>query len=360
MNKNVLVTGGAGFIGSHTVDALIKKGNRVRILDNLTKPVHQNGKPNYLNKEAEFIQGDVRNKSTWEKALKKIDIVFHLAAYQDYHTNFGKYFDVNAKGTALLYETIVEKNLPVEKVIVASSQAIYGEGKYCCPKKHIIFPSQRSVDLLKKHQWDFSCPYDSLPLTPLPVTEDDIIDPHNQYGISKYSQEKITIHLGKRYKIPSVALRYSIVQGPRQSPYNLYSGALRVFVVHLLANRPPPIFEDGKQLRDYVNIHDVVNANLLVMQNKKADYNVFNVGGGKKWTVIQLFNLVQKVLRTAIKVKILGSFRVGDTRHIFSDIKKIRALGFSHQYTIDDSIKSYGQWLKTLPNFKNIARSAKN
>ena len=354
MNKSILVTGGAGFIGSHTVDALIKKGYKVRMMDSLAKPVHLFGKPNYLNKEAELIIGDVRSKTSWEKALKKIDLVFHFAAYQDYLPNFSKYFDVNARGTALLYEIIVEKKLSIEKVIIASSQAIYGEGKYKCKKDHIVFPSLRMIEDLKKKKWDFYCPYHKLSLTPQWVIEKDFIDPHNQYGISKYSQEKIGLHLGKRYQIPTVAMRYSIVQGPRQSPFNLYSGALRIFVTHLLAGKPPTIFEDGNQIRDFVNIHDVVFANMLVLENKKANYEVFNVGGGKKWTVNEFYKIVQKVLKTDIEVKRDGSFRVGDTRHIFSSIEKIKKFGWKPKHSIEDSIKSYAKWVKTMPNFKKI------
>ncbi|MBI4009516.1 SDR family NAD(P)-dependent oxidoreductase [Candidatus Roizmanbacteria bacterium] len=353
MNKRVLVTGGAGFIGSHTVDALVKKGYKIKILDSLTKPVHQRGSPDYLNKEAEFIDGDVRNKSAWEKALKNVSIVFHLAAYQDYLPNFSKYFDVNAKGTALLYEIIVEKKLKIEKVIIASSQAIYGEGRYACKNNHIIYPTQRSFKDLKKKKWDFNCPHDKLPLIPQWVNEGDFIDPHNQYGISKYSQEKIGIHLGKRYQIPTVAMRYSIVQGPRQSPFNLYSGVLRIFITHLLGRKPPTIFEDGNQIRDFVNIHDVVSANILVLENKKADYQVFNVGGGKRYTVNEFYKIVQKILKTDIKPVRDGSFRVGDTRHIFSSIEKMKNLGFKPTYSITDSIHSYITWLQTLANFNN-------
>ena len=353
-NKNILVTGGAGFICSHTIDALVKKEYQVRILDSLAKPIHQSGKPNYLNKEVEFVKGDVRDRATWEKSLKDIDIVFHFAAYQDYLPNFSKYLDVNAKGTALLYEIIIEKKLPIEKIIIASSQAIYGEGKYKCQNSHIIYPSQRPLKDLRNKKWDFFCPHDKLRLTPQWVKEDDFIDPHNQYGISKYSQEKIGVHLGRRYQIPTVALRYSIVQGPRQSPFNLYSGALRIFVTHLLAGKSPVIFEDGEQIRDFVNISDVVTANILVLENKKTAYEVFNVGGGKKYTINEFYKIVQQVLKTNIPAKKDGSFRLGDTRHIASSIEKIKKLGWTPKHSIEQSIKSYTNWIQTLPNFNKI------
>lgn len=358
MNKHILVTGGAGFIGSHTVDALIKKGHKVRLLDSLAKPVHLYGKPNYLNKEAEFILGDVRNRSSWEKSLKGIDIVFHLAAYQDYLPDFSKYFEINAKGTALLYEIVVKKKLPITKIIVASSQSVYGEGHYKCENGHRVFPEQRSIEDMKKKIWDFICPHDSHKLSPQWTTEEDLTTPHNSYGISKYTQEKIALNLGKRYKIPTVALRYSIVQGPRQSPFNLYSGALRIFVTHLLAGQPPIIFEDGQQIRDYINIYDVIAANLLVLENKKADYQIFNVGGGRKWTVADFYKTAEKALGTKIKPDTSSLFRVGDTRHIFSSINRIKSLGFRPQHSIEESIKSYAEWVKTLPNFKKMIKAS--
>src|SRR3989338_3791942 len=354
MNYRILVTGGAGFIGSHTVDALIHKGHEVRILDALTKPVHLFAKPKYVNKEAEFIKGDIRNKSLLERSLKHIDVIYHFAAYQDYLPNFSTYFDVNASGTALIYEIIVEKKLPIKKVIVASSQAIYGEGKYRCKNGHFIYPTLRNTEDLLKKKWDVICPNDGLPLTPQWVKENDPIDPHNQYAISKYSEEKIALHLGKRYGIPSVTMRYSIVQGPRQSPFNLYSGALRIFVTSLLADRDATIFEDGKQLRDFVNIFDVVKANLLVLENSKTAYQTYNVGGGRKWTIMEFYRKVRHILKSDMKPVMNGKFRVGDTRHIISDIGKIRKVGFSPKYSIDDSILTYTEWVQTLPNFKKM------
>lgn len=354
MIKKILVTGGAGFIGSHTVDALIKKGYHVRILDSLANPVHALGKPSYLNKEAEFVIGDVRNRNAWEKSLKGIDAVYHFAAYQDYLPNFGKYFDVNAKGTALLYEIIVAKNLPIQKIIVASSQSVYGEGKYKCKNSHVIYPEQRSIENLKKKKWDFICPEDGLSLLPQWVTEDMEINPHNQYGISKYAEEKIGINLGRRYNIPTVALRYSIVQGPRQSPFNLYSGALRIFAVNLLAGVAPTIYEDGNQIRDFINIYDVVKANILVLEKEMVNYQVFNVGGGKQWGITDFYNEVARELHSSIKPHLDDSFRVGDTRHISSSIEKIKKIGFLPQYDVQTSIREYVGWVQTLPYFKKM------
>jgi dTDP-L-rhamnose 4-epimerase len=230
----VLVTGGAGFIGSHTVDALIEKGYDVRILCNLSERVHKNGAPPYLPEKAEFIKGDVRSRSDWIKALENVDAVYHFAAYQDYMPDFSTYFHVNSVGTSLLYEVAVEKNFPLKKIIIASSQAIYGEGKYKCVKDGHQYPDIRLDEQLTDGCWEVPCPVCGKEMTPQ-WSDESQVNPQNQYGISKYSQELIALNLGKRYSIPTVCLRYSIVQGARQSFYNSYSGAMRIFC---LVGRP--------------------------------------------------------------------------------------------------------------------------
>ena len=295
MAMNCLVTGGAGFIGSHTVDALLARGYKVRILDNLSKPVHLKGKPDYIPGEVEFMLGDVRNKQDWLKALDGIDVVYQFAAYQDYLPDFSKYFHVNSVGTALLYELIVENNFPVKKVIVASSQAVYGEGKYRCPRcNRIKFPDIRELVNLEKGEWNHRCQDCATPLQAM-WTNEKRVNPQNQYALSKYSQEQLSINLGKRYQVPTVCLRYSIVQGPRQSIYNAYSGACRIFCLSLFFDRQPPVYEDGSQVRDFVNIFDVVQANLKVLDSPQADYQIFNVGGGKTYTVMEFAQLAAKV-----------------------------------------------------------------
>jgi len=276
-----LVTGGAGFIGSHTVDALLERGHNVRILDNLSKPVHLKGKPIYLPDDAEFMLGDVRNKDDWEKALDGIDAVIHLAAYQDYLPDFSTFFYINAVGTALMYEVIVEKKLDIQKIVVASSQAVYGEGKYRCAKcNRIKYPGIRSEEQLKRRSWELTCDECGHILNAM-WTNENRVNPQNQYAISKYTQEITSIHIGKRYSIPTSCLRYSIVQGPRQSVYNAYSGACRIFSLSMFFDKAAPVYEDGHQKRDFVNIHDVVAANLTVLDSAKANYRVFNVGGGE-------------------------------------------------------------------------------
>jgi dTDP-L-rhamnose 4-epimerase len=350
---NILITGGAGFIGSHTVDALLKKGHTIRILDNLQKPVHMKGKPDYIPKEAEFIFGDVRDKSVLASALEGVDVVYHFAAYQDYLPDFSTYFHVNSVSTALIYEIIIEKKMPVQKVIVASSQAVLGEGLYRCAEHGERMPDIRLEEQLSKGNWEHQCSICQRKMQWLPTPEEKT-NPKNQYALSKYSQESIAISLGKRYGIPSVALRYSIVQGPRQSFYNAYSGANRIFCLSLYMDKAPIIYEDGNQIRDYVNIEDVVDANLLVLEKEEANYRVFHVGGGKPYTVAQFYKIVRKVFDKNIQSKISGEYRYGDTRHIYSDISRLKSLGWEPKYSPEKSVKDYKTYLEKQTDIEDI------
>lgn len=360
----ILITGGAGFIGSHTADALISKGYQVRILDSLHKTVHPKGKPDYIHPDAEFIQGDVRKKEDLKNALKDVDAVYHFAAYQDYLPDFSTYFHVNSVSTALLYELIVEQKLEcnIRKVIVAASQAVMGEGRYHCPncspdKKEFLYPEIRLEEQLSHGQWEHLCQKCDRALQWLP-SDESVINPCNQYAISKYSQEQIAIQLGKRYDIPSVAMRYSIVQGPRQSFYNAYSGAMRIFALSLYFEHQPTIFEDGKQIRDYVNIQDVVNANLTVLENPEAANRVFNVGGGKAWTVADFYNTMQEAAGRFIPPRLSGFYRYGDTRHIFSDTGNLEAIGWKPTRGIRESIESYWDYLNRQDEIDDILEYA--
>ncbi len=339
----ILVTGGAGFIGSHTIDALLARGHRVRVLDALTPPVHADGRPDYLPAEVELIQGSVTDREAFRRALAGIEVVFHFAAYQDYLTDFSHFFQTNSVGTALLYELIVNERLPVRKVVVASSQAIYGEGKYRCPSHGVRYPDQRSPEQLRRRDWAVRCPVCAEPMEPL-WTDEQVAVPHNSYALSKRDQEEIALKLGRRYDIPSVALRYSIVQGPRQSLRNAYSGALRSFAVRVLTGQAPVLYEDGEQWRDYVSIHDVVRANLLVLEDRRADYQVFNVGGDRRVTVRELAALVIQTAGVDLEPEVPGLYRVGDTRHIFSDVSKLRGLGWTPQVSQPEIVRDYLTW----------------
>ena len=349
----VLVTGGAGFIGSHTVDRLLKSGYDVRILDNLQKPVHLKGKPSYIPAEAEFMLGDVRDKETIRKALKNVEYVFHLAAYQDYLPDFSTFFHVNSVSTALIYEIAVEENLKLKKIIVASSQFVNGEGIYKSADGKFYYPKRRTNEQLEKGIWDF-LDENGQPLQ-WQWTPETYAAPPNQYAISKYSQELMALNFGERYNLPSVAMRYSIVQGSRQSFYNMYSGACRIFALSYYFDKAPAVYEDGMMMRDFVNVHDVVDANMLAMEDDRANYQSFCVGGGKAYSVKEFAEIVAKEFgKENIKPRINGEYRFGDTRNACSDISKLKSLGWSPKRTAQDSVKEYVEYLKAQTDINDI------
>lgn len=347
----ILITGGAGFIGSHTADALLAEGHRVRVLDSLEEPVHKGGrKPSYLSDEIEFIHGDVRHEKTLLEAMRGCEAVYHLAAFQDYLPIYSRFFDVNVTSTGLIYELIQRENLPVRKVITASSQATLGEGLYTDADGKHLLPGIRSNEQLARSVWEIQAPAGSRGPLRWQRTDETIANPQNPYGLSKIAEENITLHIGRRCGIPSVALRYSIVQGPRQSFYNVYSGACRVFCLSFFLDREPPIYEDGEQIRDYVNIKDVVDANLLVLRDERADFQMFNVGGDHAMTVKQFASAVAEAFgRGTYHPQPCGKYRFGDTRHICSDVSKLKALGWKPLRSVTESIDSYKAWLESAP-----------
>ena len=353
----VLVTGGAGFIGSHTVDALLERGHRVRVFDALTAPVHAGSCPSYLGGDVELIRGSVVDKEAFRQALRGMDAVFHFAAYQDYHADFSTFFLTNSVGTALLYEIVVEERLPIRKIVVASSQAVYGEGAHECADHGLQYPGQRASAQLAEQEWDVRCPSCDEVMEARWTTE-AVVRPHNSYAMSKRDQEDIAINLGRRYGIPSVALRYSIVQGARQSFRNAYSGALRSFVVRALTGEPPVVYEDGMQLRDYVSVHDVVRANLLALEDGRADYDVFNVGGARRVTVRDLAAMV--IARTGARLEpaVPSSYRLGDARHIFSDVTKLGSLGWSPRVPLTAIVDEYVAWAAEQPDLRDTYAGA--
>ena len=349
---HVLITGGAGFVGSHTAKALMGKGHQVRLLDSLKPPVHKDGQPFNMAEGAELINGDVTSKEDMVNALEGIDAVIHLAAYQDYLPDFSTFFTVNAAGTALLYEIIVEKELPIKKVVIASSQAAYGEGKYKSQSGEIFYPDIRPVEALERGVFDIVGPDGKVAESQ--VTDEAVINPQNQYAMSKYTQEMIALNLGKRYGIPSVAMRYSIVQGPGQSLYNAYSGACRVFCLSLHFDHRPPVYEDGLSLRDYVNVEDVVRANLTVLEKDEANYRPFNVGSGKAYSVLDFARIAMEVYGKDLEPDLTGAFRFGDTRHIVSDVSALKGLGWEPLHTPEKSVRDYKAWLENMDNVDDV------
>lgn len=349
MNK-VLVTGGAGFIGSHTVDLLIEKGYKVRVMDNLLRFTN-NKWPKYLNKKAEKFKGDVRNIKDWEKALKGVNYVIHLAALMDFHLEFSKFFETNTVGTANLYEVIVSKMFPVKKVVIASTQFVYGYGIWKCINHGKVHPVGPSESELRNKKWDPTCPVCGDEIKYLKNKESHV-DPPNQYAISKYTQELIGFKLGKIHNIPTTALRYSIAHGSRQSISSLYSGALRVFALQLMKNKKILLFEDGKMLRDFVSVKDVARANVLAMESKEMNYEVFNVGGGVAYSIQSLAELIAKVLNKKL-IFDLGSYRVGDIRHAVSDISKIEKFGWKPKYNEYQNVSEFIDWVKSHKKISN-------
>ena len=346
---NILVTGGAGFIGSHTADALLARGHRVRVLDSLEEPVHPGHHvPDYLDPRIEFIRGDVRDEATLLGALENQEAVYHLAAFQDYLPIFSRFVEVNVTSTARIFELAVRERLPLRRVIVASSQATLGEGLYIDADGRRCLPDMRPDAQLRRGMFECQAPEGLRGPLRWQPTDETVANPQNPYGMSKIAEEQFALRLGERYEIPTVAMRYSIVQGPRQSFHNAYSGACRVFSIAAHQRVAPPIYEDGLQIRDFVNIHDVVDANLLVLEDPRSDYEMFNVGGDRPMTVLDFAGVVAEVYGTTdLPREPSGKYRFGDTRHICSDVSKLRALGWSPKRDVHASVSAYREWLDT-------------
>jgi len=346
----VLVTGGAGFIGSHTVDLLLEKGYEVRILDSLEPRVHPQGKPDYVPVEAEFIQGDVANRADLARSMEGMDFVFHLAAYQDYLPDFSQFIRTNTFSTALMFELIVAepRRYPVKKMVFASSQAVSGEGKYRCAREGTIsYFGPRPLEQLRRGEWDFTCPHCGAVAEPQLIDEATCCHPHTAYGISKYAIELLAFNLGRRYDIATAAMRYTYVQGPRNSFYNAYSGVARRFALRLRAGLPPVCYEDGRQLRDYVNVYDVARANVMVLESPQADGLAFNVGGGKAITVLEFAQIMLQASGSSLEPQVPGEFRLGDTRHTISDLSRMRSLGWEPTVPVEENVRQYLAWLDT-------------
>jgi dTDP-L-rhamnose 4-epimerase len=340
-----LVTGGAGFIGSHTVDHLLADGHEVRVLDSLQPRVHPLGKPSYLSAQVDFIQGDVADEAALRPALEGIDGVFHLAAYQDYLPDFSTFIHTNAESSALLFELVARDDLPIRKIVFASSQSVSGEGTYLCAEHGVTEPGPRSLAQLRAGEWELRCPECGAAMTPVPIPE-ETVRPHTAYAISKYAIELLAASLGGRYGVATACMRYTYVQGPRNSFFNAYSGIARRFALRLMHDLPPVCYEDGRQLRDYVNVADVARANLLVMADDRADGGVFNVGGGRAVTVAEFAGIISAEFGSDLGPAIPGEFRVGDTRHTVSDISRIQALGWQPQVPVEASMTEYVAWIR--------------
>jgi dTDP-L-rhamnose 4-epimerase len=359
-NVGVLVTGGAGLIGSHLVDALIEKGARVAILDNLDAQTHPNGKPDWISPKARFIHGDVRNKVHLADALKNTEYVYHQAAFGGFTPELAHYVDANATGTARLFEVIRDEKFPIKKIVVASSQAVYGEGTYRDERGALHFPRQlRPVQQLNEGRWEFCHPETQKPMAPVPTGEDKPLFTETIYGVSKLAEEKISIGLGRAFGIPTVALRYAVTYGPRQSIFNPYTGVVSIFSTQLINNMAPVVYEDGEQTRDYLFVDDNVRANLLVMENPEADFRVFNVGTGIPTSVNRLVSELRKRYGKKLEPRHSGEFRPGDVRHFVHDWSAINKLGFKPEHSIESGLDRYVAWILTQKNVGEYFSRAK-
>ena len=345
--KCALVTGGAGLIGSHVTDLLVREGWKVRVLDNLEPQTHRCGKPAWIHEKAEFIEGDLRDRAMIAAALDQIDIVFHQAAYGGYMPEISKYVHVNSLGTAQMLELIREKNLPIKKIVVASSQAVYSEGAGICPKHQLVFPAVRPVEQLRKGDWEVHCPICGAITKSAPTPENAPVGGETVYGLTKVDQEKLVLLWGKQVGIPTIALRYSCTYGPRQSIFNPYTGVIAIFCTRLLNNLPPVLYEDGEQTRDFSFVEDIARANLLTAETDHLDGLAVNVGSEKGVSIRKVAGIVSSALKIDIEPEARGEFRPGEMRHLTSDTARIRSAGYQPQIKLEEGIERYIDWIRS-------------
>jgi dTDP-L-rhamnose 4-epimerase len=352
--KNILITGGAGFIGSRLCEKLFDQGNNITVLDNLSEQIHGNGESFLFNKikdKCTFIKGDVRDKNDWAHAIKNQEIIIHLAA----ETGTGqsmyeveKYTNVNVIGTSHMLEILANSNHNVKKIIVASSRSIYGEGKYNCKTHGVQYPSKRKEEDMKKGEFNPKCSMCNFTLNALPTDEQSKIHPSSIYGINKQQQEQMVMLMGESLSIPSIAFRYQNVYGPGQSLSNPYTGILSIFSTRILNGNDLDIYEDGEETRDFVYIEDAVDATILGIEKEEANGHIFNVGSGVSTSVLDVANTLKRLYNSEINITVSGKFRLGDIRHNFADLSKSKdILGFTPKYNFERGITEFVNWVKT-------------
>jgi dTDP-L-rhamnose 4-epimerase len=349
--RKILVTGGAGFVGSHLVDALVERGDTVRVFDNLDPQVHgpERGAPAWLNPGAELVVGDVRDPDALSAALKDVDVVYHLAASVGVGQSMYRVADytaVNTMGTANLLQALIDREMVLERLVVASSMSIYGEGRYTRPDGREPSATRRDPERLRGHDWEMH-DADGTDLTPVPTDEEKPLDPTSIYALTKADQEKMVLQIGEAYRIPSVALRFFNIYGPRQALSNPYTGVAAIFSARLLNGEPPLIYEDGGQRRDFVSVHDIVQALLLSADAPGAVGKALNVGSGRSVTVREVAETLGRVLGAQVEPTINGKYRVGDIRNCFADITAARqALGYEPRVTFEEGMEELVGWLR--------------
>jgi dTDP-L-rhamnose 4-epimerase len=332
------------------VDLLVEKGYDTRILDNLDPQVHEQSSPPNINKKAEFVKGDVTKRNDWLKALDGVDKIIHLAGVVGINQSMYqpiRYLNTNSLGIAVLYETLLKVptlKKKINKIIIASSKTIYGEGAYECCKHGLVFPGLRPIKQLNANDWEVHCTKCDEYLKPVGITEDKPPQNLSVYALSKYDLERLSLMYGEAMDIPTIALRYFSAYGPRQSLSNPYSGVCAIFISRILNKKPPIIFEDGEQLRDFIFVDDIARATLLALEKgKKSD--CYNVGSGKSTSLNQLLEMLKKILDNSIETEFRNDFRIGDTRSDFADISKIdNELGFRPTASLEDGLEKLIQW----------------
>ena len=353
--KNILISGGAGFIGSNLTKKLVSKGYNITILDNLSKQIHGKDQKselyNSIKEISTFILGDVCNEEDWKKSLKGQDAVIHLAAETGTGQSMyeiSRYNDVNILGTSHLLDFLANNKNSVKKLIIASSRSIYGEGKYKCENHGVVYPNDRIASNMLKGKFDLFCDVCGGELDLMPTDENSKIHPSSIYGITKQQQEQMILLMGKSLGIPAVALRYQNVYGPGQSLSNPYTGILSIFSTRMLNGNDIDIYEDGEESRDFVFIDDVVEATILALEKEEANHQIFNVGSGEATTVSQVANSLKSLYNSNANISIDGSFRLGDIRHNYADLNKIKnLLGFTAKFDFQTGISRFADWVKT-------------
>jgi len=351
MAKRILITGGAGFVGSHIADALLAKGHEVVVFDSLSPQVHAAGPPDYLSTDVEFIAGDMRDLEAVRNAVQGVDVIFHMAAAVGVGQSMyeiSSYIGSNTLGTANLLQGLLDTKIRIEKLIVASSMSIYGEGKYLCVNCGEMSPKPRTNQQLKEKSWETRCPECAVDLTPLPTDEEKPLQYTSIYALSKKDQEQMCLLFGKVYELPVVALRFFNIYGTRQALSNPYTGVAAIFASRLMNNRPPLVFEDGRQMRDFVSVHDVVQANLLALELSEADGQALNVGSGVPISIREVAQALEAALGTNIGAEISGKYRAGDIRHCFADISNAKSLlRYEPRVSFQKGMDELVEWLRS-------------
>jgi dTDP-L-rhamnose 4-epimerase len=362
--KTVLITGGAGFIGTHLCESLFRKGYKITVFDKLSPQIHgENASvPVYIKDKVNFVKGDVTDREAFKQVIQHTDYIIHLAA----ETGVGqsmyeieRYTSGIIQGTSVLWDILANEKHHVKKVLLSSSRAVYGEGKYHCNKcDKDIYPNGRTEENLLAGDWGLHCPECDGALDPVPTDEGSTLKTTSIYAICKKTQEELFMVMGKALRIPSTIVRYQNVYGPRQSLNNPYTGILSIFSSRLKNGKSIQIYEDGNECRDFVHVKDAVQGTVLALEKKEADFEVFNIANGVRTSVFEIAEILSNELNPKLKPLITGKFRVGDIRHCFADISKAeRLLGYSPDYSIASGLKDFLSWAKNeeANDFSEIA-----